>query len=304
MKIDNILIVSPPNYTHSQALYEVAYSFHQSISDSILTTNPDECEGTVLVFGAHLIPKFGATIEGDYIIYQTEQLGAGDSLFADDAYLDLMRRFPVWDYSLNNIAYLKGRGIEATHVPIGYSKCMSNIKNGKSLTQVGGGKNGKQLIDFAEWGGEYPKTDANGAFIQDIDICFYGSQNERRNKILDELKANGLVVASFIGYGGFRDKLIARSKIVLNMHFYDSAIHEIFRTSHLFSNKKAVVSECGKDINIESLFYSSGGFVEYDRLVDRCMELLEDDGLRHTVGEHGYNIFKQKTQSEILKGIL
>lgn len=318
MKIDNILIISPPNYSHIQSLYEVAHSFHQSIPDSVITNNPDECEGRSLVFGAHLIPKFNATMDGDYIIYQTEQLGANDSLFADEAYLDLLRRFPVWDYSLNNISYLKTKVIEATHVPIGYSKCMSNIKTGKSLVQVGGGKNGKQRIDFAEWSGEYPKTDINGKFIQDIDVCFYGSVNERRMKIIDELKSKTLsfidsdgsvkerplVVASFMGYGGFRDKLIARSKIVLNMHFYDSAIFEIFRCSHLYANKTCVVSEIGKDISLEEPYAASGGFVQYHGIVDRCMALLSDDNERHSMAEYTYNIFKQKTQSDILKGIL
>lgn len=318
MKIESVLIVSPPNYTHVQALYEVAYSFHQSLPDSVLTTNADECEGTTLVFGGHLVPKFSATIEGDYVIYQTEQLGANDSLFADDDYLNLLKRFPVWDYSVNNIAYLKTKGIEATHVPIGYCKSMSNIKTGKSLVQVGGGKNGKQRIDFAEWSGVYPRTDVNGRFVEDIDICFYGSQNERRNKILDQLKAKTvsftdsdgeikerpLVVASFVGYGGFRDQLIARSKIVLNMHFYDSAIFEIFRCAHLFANKKCVVSQRGMDMQLEAPFNHTGIMVDYEDMVDRCMDYLKDDDLRSAIADNCFSVFKQKTQAEILKGIL
>ncbi len=318
MKIDSILIVSPSNYSHVQALYEVAYSFHQSIPDSVLTNNPDECEGATLVFGAHLLPKFGATIEGDYIIYQTEQMGANDSLFADDAYLDLLRRFPVWDYSLNNIAYLKAKGIEAVHVPVGYSKCMSNIKTGKSLSLVGGGKNGKQRIDFAEWSGVFPALDpVTVKFIKDVDVCFYGSNNYRRNKILEGLRGKTvstvdgdgklverpLTVASFVGYGGFRDKLIARSKIVLNIHFYDSAIFEIFRCAPLFANKACVVSEDGKDSDLEAAYRSTGSFVSYDGMIDRCMELLGDEAERHTLSEATFNIFKQKTQIEILKEI-
>lgn len=310
MQIDNILIVSPPGYGHHLAFFDIAMSFKQSFpNDPILTIDSNLCEdGTTLVFGAHLLARFDAKIDGDYVIYQTEQLAANDSLFVDEKYIDLLRRFPVWDYCQSNVDFLESKGICAKHVPIGYSKSLGNIKTGKSASLMGGGRNGPQRIDFSEWSGVYPITSPTGGFVEDIDVMFAGSINERRQKIIEELKGKEidgrpLVVASFIGYGGFRDKLIARSKIVLNCHFYDSAIHEIFRTSHLFSNKKAVVSEYGKDAGLEAQFYGGGGFVEYDGLVDRCLDLLKDDAARHTVAEHGYNIFKKTTQAEILRGI-
>ena len=321
MQIDNILIVSPPNYTHSQALFDVAMSFAQSLPNKPeLTINPSDCdEGTTLLFGAHLIPKFNATItSGDYIIYQSEQMSANGSLFTSPEYLELLRRYLVWDYSTNNIAFLESNGIHAKHVPIGYSKSLANIKNGKSVTIVGGGKNGKQRIDFAEWSGMYPITHITGGFAEDIDICFYGSQNERRIKIIDQLKSQTvpttlpdgtvgerpIVVASFMGYGGFRDKLVARSKIVLNMHYYDSAIFEIFRCSHLFANKKCVVSETGKDVSLEKEYCNSGCFTDYDSLVSRCVQLLHDDEERDKIASGCNSVFKQKTQIDILKGIL
>src|SRR6202000_2831969 len=103
-------------YSHSQAFYDVAMSIHQSLvglgHTAELSIDPNECEGTTLVFGAHLISKFKGSINGNYIIYQTEQLGADESLFADAAYIELLKRFPVWDYSLYNIKVLKWQGIE------------------------------------------------------------------------------------------------------------------------------------------------------------------------------------------------
>lgn len=315
MQIDNILVVSPPNYQHSMTFFDVAMSFKKSLpNDPVLTTDPNVClEGKTLIFGAHLVPKFQGAIEfEDVVIYQSEQLGAADSIFATEEYIDILSRYPVWDYSGLNIEFLYEQGIEAKHVPIGYNRCMSNIRIGRSVSLVGGG--GKpQSIELAEWSGTYPPVDITGKFVQAIDVCFYGSVNERRAKIIEELKSrtvteNGvkrpLVVASFMGYGGFRDKLIARSKIVLNLHYYDSAIFEIFRCSHLFANKKALISETGKDLSLESPYTNSGGFVSYDDIVDRCMDLLHDDTDRHTVAEFTYNIFKSKSQSDILKEVL
>lgn len=308
--IDNILIISPSGYTASQCFYDVAMSFASALkqlgNEVQVTINPEECEGQTLVFGAHLIPKLGGTIDGDYIIYQTEQLTAGNSLFVDQAYIDLLKRFPVWDYSPVNIGFLKGHGIEAKYVPVGYSKCMSNIKTGRSASLMGGGKNGKQRIDFAEWSGVYPPVGEDGKFVQDIDIAWFGSICDRRKKILEELmavKINDIpiTVASFVGYGGFRDKIIARSKIVLNMHYYDSAIFEIFRCGHLFANKKCVVSELGNDIALEERYRETGGFVAYDGIVSKCVSLLQDREAREAIAKKGFEIFSTVTQAEILK---
>lgn len=309
MQIDNILIVSPPGYIHNQCLFDIALSFQSAFKqlgqEVPVVIDPNYCqEGKTLVFGAHLLPKHGGTIDdGDYIIYQTEQIGVEGSLFVDEAYLDILKRFPVWDYSLTNIDSLfTNYGIKATHVPIGYSRCMSNIKTGRSASIVGGGKNGKQRIEFAEWSGIYPAVDHNGKFVQDVDVCFYGSMNERRKNIIDALKeceVNGrkLTVANFIGYGGFRDKIVARSKIVLNMHYYENAIFESIRCSHLFANKKCVVSE-------GPIPESYVPATSYENLVERCMFLLNNPDLRENTATDSYESFKKTSQSDILKNVL
>ena len=46
-------------------------------------------------------------------------------------------------------------------------------------------------------------------------------------------------------YGAERDALIARSKIVLNVHFYGAKVLEVVRLSHLLSNGAFVISEDG-----------------------------------------------------------
>ena len=316
MHIDNVLVITPPEYIHSQALYDVAMSFSKSLPTNpgtgelpILTTDPQACEdGKTLVFGAHLVSKYGATIDGDYVIYQTEQLGAAESLFASDAdqaYLDLLRRFPVWDYSVLNQNFLRDKGIDVTLVPITYNRCMSSIKTGRSASLTG-----PSAIKFCEWSGAIPPVDpTTGKYAQDIDVLFCGSMNERRMQIIQALKDSTLfdkplVIAQFVGYGAYRDKYIARSKIVLNMHYYDTAIHEIFRTSHLYANKKCVVSELGRDASIEEKFWNTDGFVTYSNLVRTCLDLLADAPRREATASLQNSIFAATSQSAILKGVL
>lgn len=316
MKISNVLVISPPEYNHAQAFMDIAMAFSLSLQTlghpAILTADPDECDGTTLVFGSHLIPQCNGTIEGDYILYQSEQIPAkGKSLFVDSPYIELLKRFPVWDYSQINIEALAKHGIKAKYVPIGYHKCLENVKKLQSVTFVGGGKNGKQRIDFADWSGAINMQ-------EDIDVCFYGSLNSRRQKIIDDLKfvtipvtltdgtpsARSLVVANFVGYGAYRDRIIARSKIVLNMHYYDSALFEIFRIAPLLANKKAVVSERGIDKQLEEHYAEAVCFDDYTRLVDRVCDLLVDDNARKLLARSGYDKFVNTPQVEILRNVL
>ena len=52
--------------------------------------------------------------------------------------------------------------------------------------------------------------------------------------------------------GAERDALIARARLVLNLHFYPTAIFELVRVSYLLANGKAVVAECGPETEIDA----------------------------------------------------
>lgn len=92
----------------------------------------------------------------------------------------------MWDYSAANVARLAALGVAALHVPIGYHPVLARIERA----------------------------------AEDLDVLFYGSLNERREAVLDGLEARGLQVASVFGvYGAERDALIARAKLVLNVHY-------------------------------------------------------------------------------------
>ncbi len=70
-------------------------------------------------------------------------------------------------------------------------------------------------------------------------------------------------------HGRARDELISRAKVVLNVHFYPTAIFEIVRVSYLLANRKAVVGECGPSTEIDTDIREAIAPANYDRLCDR-----------------------------------
>jgi hypothetical protein len=300
MTIQHILVCAPdPAYTHHQALFDIALSFSKSLQSlghpAEVTIDPSLLTGKTLVFGAHLLPVFQGVIEGgDYIIFNSEQV-TDESTWFTEAYLGLLKRYPVWDYSQNNIRELAKLDVSAKYCEIGYNPCMSNIALGKSATILGG-LSSPLRVDYA------PATQGNPVGV--FDVLFYGSVNDRRQYIIDALKAKGLNVVALTGYGAYRDKYIKTAKIVLNMHYYDSAIFEIIRVSHLLANKKCVVSEVGDDRPLEAPYQKGVAFARYDDLVSTCTTLLADEDAREFTALKGYDILKARPQVEILKELL
>lgn len=177
------------------------------------------------------------------IIYQLEQLFDNKSQWynINSSNKEVVRRTnhiketlhkcdEIWDYDIDNIEFLKSEGFSRIkHVPLPYSENLKRVNKNKN---------------------------------PEYDIIFYGSINERRIKFLEYLKDNYklLIIApsydvekykdSIIGnymvkdvYGDDLFEYIFNSKIVLNLHYYDSKIQEQARIFELLINNKTVVSE-------------------------------------------------------------
>jgi hypothetical protein len=123
-------------------------------------------------------------------------------------------------------------------------------------------------------------------------VLFYGSINERRWHIIQSLKAHGVRTETVFGvYGNERDKLIARSKILLNVHFYEAKVFEVVRVSYLLANQRFVISERGANLLEEDTFSGGVVFADYNDLVKTCLDFLSrSDGLfksvRLSAGKH------------------
>jgi len=178
-------------------------------------------------------------------------------------------RFRVWDYSAANVEYLKGRGCSAQHVPLGYAPVLSRIAP---------------------------------AARQDIDVLFYGDLSARRVRVLDGLRASGLnVVVLSDTYGAERDAVIARSRVVVNIHNHEGIKGlETPRVFYLLANRKAVVTEVKSDVEIEDDLRRAMIGVPYDELVAACIALVGDPERRAVLEDAGFECMKSRRQSAIL----
>jgi hypothetical protein len=266
----NICLVAPPNYIHVLAFWELAELIHFSLielgHDSSLQFKKMEKNATNIVLGCHLletelIPKMPQST----IFINTEQIYLDDTLWNKNIF-EWAKHFEFWDYSEKNIAKFKELGIPNVKLlRLGFQRELSRIKK---------------------------------APHQDIDVLFYGSINERRQEILSQLQIRGLKVKSVFGsYGKDRDKLISRSKVVLNHHFYKSEIFEIVRVFYLLSNSIAVVGEVNDTTSIDETYKNAICAAPYEELIACCEKLLLNNIDRAEVEKNGFETFSKRPQS-------
>lgn len=276
MRKFHITIVRPDRFLHSEAFREVAETLQvglrslghiANVGDNVL-----DASATNVLLGGHLIePQDAKVIPPNTILYNLEQLG-GPSL--PQHFYQVARHCRIWDYSLDNIKTwnVLRCAHPPVHVPLGYVPELSRIKSSP---------------------------------VQDLDVLFYGSMNERRSKVVAALRDAGANVHTAFGvYGKQRDELIARSRLVLNVHFYDAKIFEIVRVSYLLANSKAVVSEFSSESQMEAGLGDSVLLCPYDSLAESCLSLLRNDDERKNLEMRGFEWFRQRTESEILRKAL
>lgn len=222
----NICIIQPKGFIHSMAFWELAelllYSLRDLNHESYIQTNTIDTQAKNIIIGFHLLDEaYVKQLKKDTILINTEQLMSSTPW--NDTIFSWVKYFEVWDYSVKNIEALKSVGI-------------SNIK----LLKIGYQKELKRIISIQK---------------QDIDVLFYGSLNPKRSSILKALEVDGLKVKSIFGvYGQERDSFIARSKIILNLHYYEKQIFEIIRVFYLLTNGIPVVSEVNSNTHIPEIF--------------------------------------------------
>ncbi|MDE3154301.1 MAG: hypothetical protein KGN76_04325 [Acidobacteriota bacterium] len=269
-----IYVVSPPGYRHVLAFAEVANGLLQALGElgyrATLTQDPAAIEGRALVLAPHLIPASHWRPPADAILYNFEQ-AADSSEWFTRAYLDLLRRHEVWDYSQANLEYLSSRGVTGQLVPVGYAPCLTRIQPAP----------------------------------EDIDVLAYGALSDRRIAILDALRARGAKVRRlFDVYGEKRDRYIARARIVLNIHTYEARLFEIVRVSYLLANSRCVVSEEGTDASLEAPYREAVTFAPYEQLVDTTLALLADPAACTRRAAAGFEIFQGRAQRDFLREVL
>ena len=278
----NICIIKPKNYVHYLAFKEVSELLHfsflklnlrSSITFNNFDTNPRKKN---IIFGAHLLnEELINSVPKNSIIFNTEQVG---SLNLNKKWVSRIMQLAengveLWDYSIFNLKYIyKFTKVEGKLFEIGYQDELNRIRLSKS---------------------------------PDIDVLFYGAINERRKHIIDKLVESKIKVKCLFGeYGEKRDKWIANSKLVLNMHMYDSKVFEIIRVFYLMTNSVPVVSEYDKNTKINYNYLNGFKASSYDELIKNIINLVGNKIARKELGNKGSSLIKKYPQEEFTKKIL
>ena len=260
----SLVRISPPDAAPSHGLDDAILPLFLALRslgyETEILLNRSNPRSRNIVFGSCLAPrKTGRELPPGSIIFNLEQI-TGGSKWVNRDYLAHLRDFPVWDYSPGNIAALEALGVRGVaHVPPGYVPEMTRISR------------------------DYP---------QDVDVLFYGLINERRHAVIKRLYDAGLkVLATQEAFGNVRDVLLARSRLLLNVHYYVPAKLELVRLGYVFANSKAVASEWRDDTEIPAGLEGACAFFPYEDLLDGVRRLLADAELRKKQEEAAFAAF-------------
>ncbi len=258
----NICILAAENNPHSACFMEVAmllkYSLLSLGYSCDIGINKLASDRTNVLLGSNLLQETLFSFSGDYIIYQLEQLSDNEGWYSESMENLLKNATAVWDYSLQNIDFLKSKGVNAKYLPLGYNRALEIVPHNTN---------------------------------KDITMLFYGSVNKRRQTLRNIMMKRKNAKPHFV-YGLYskeRNTLIARSKIVLNIHYYSTNIFEAVRISFLLNNRCFIISE-------ESPVYPYTGvdmcLVPYDKIIDSCFYYLEHPDEMDEIRELTHKQFK------------
>jgi hypothetical protein len=257
---DSVVVFRPHGYVHN-CFAECALAMNEAAKDLgwipseqpvFEVDTPEVLRGLnrPLVFGVVLAPSWAQYLPEGSVLYNLEQSGAPITW---GVYQEVLKRSRIWDYDPVN------RGTQDWPVcRIGYHPVLSQFS----------------LAD-----------------VRPIDVFFYGSINARRADLFDRIRSRGLnVVARFGVYGEERDRLMAQSKVVLNLHYHsDKGIFEQVRCQYPLSNRIAVVSETGASSEVEAEYAEAVRFAPYEGLADACKELAR--GPWKAQGDRGFEVY-------------
>lgn len=249
-------------------------SFLELNISSKISANIDNTRKNI-VFGCHSRPiEQTSKFPKDTIIFNLEKL-FDESQWLNNNYKKILSNFKVLDYSLSNVKYIKNKfnNQNVHYLRLGHNNILTNLKQDHSK--------------------------------EDIDVYFYGSMRPRRVSIIDQLKKMGINVVSTCDYNhNNRDKLIQRSKIILNIHCYLTGEIEIVRILPLLANSKCVISELHNGCSVYPGLEKSCVFCDYDQIITNIIEYLKDDKKRYNQELVGYETTRKHLMIDYLRPLL
>jgi len=218
-----------------------------------------------IIMGMHRITT---KLPKRYIAIQSEQLGS--RWFTDVYFKNLRNAICVWDFSPKNVIQFK------------------KVYNFTNIVYV---PTRVPLGVFLR-----PPPDTN----QDIDVLFFGAMHPRRKQIQEYITrrfGRSKIIFRYNDlFGEERDDLIKRSKILLNIHYWDKSSLETHRIEYLSSKGKCIISEKSSDSLLDNVYSDSVTFVtpgKMEELVLQIKLLLTDKNKRE--------IMEKKSRSNCMK---
>lgn len=264
---------------------EVSYSLKENLNQYGLNTQltshfdyNNQDKDLYIIFGSqHIIDTFPKK----YMIYQLEhsnvsiiennQLEEQNYKIFNRKYIEILQNaIIVLEFSNNNISFYNKINTQLTpkiksfYTPICYSSYLSQYKQYLKSHHL----DNLQEVD------------------KNIDILFIGNINNRIQNILKTLINLGYRVEYHNYSNNILDKII-KSKIILNIHYYEESLLETQNIIYLLSNKSFIISENSADKIEDSKFDNCLILCEYDKIVNTCQIWL--DNYKHKMQDI-YNI--------------
>jgi len=276
----HLVSIEPKNFLHAKAWYELAelvlHGLVRAGFDCTSDINRFSPKRTNIVFGTHYVTaEMKALLPPDTIFFNTEQLTNLSEDFCHQRYMQIrywaQQKFRFLDYSAENIDVLKAWGAsEATHMPLGYVPELERI----------------ELVD------------------PEYDCLFYGGINKRRLNILKSIEDTGTNLQILNGvYGDERDDFIAKSKVVLNLHLYDSEILEVVRINYLLHNKICVLTKVNSSTKIDKELEALLVCCPRESIATQLAVLIKETDEVNSIANRGYEWLRSRPQELIIKDI-
>jgi len=276
----HLVSIEPPEFAHAGAWYELAelmlHGLLRAGFDCTTDVNKFAPNRLNIVFGIHRITTdVERLIPKNTILFNTEQLVIPSKVFNHQAYMRIRllanKGYKFIDYSSANIPILESWGAsEVVLMPLGYVPELDRLRKTKPL----------------------------------FDLLFFGGRNGRRNELLNEINNIGVNLHYLYGvYGQARDHTIEQSKVVLNLHLYESEIFELVRVNYLMHNRFCVLTEVNETTKIEEELKELFVCSPRENLASAALDLVEKPDLIAQKAFLAYEWLRSRPQELIIKTI-
>jgi len=267
----NVVLIDPSGMSTTRGLHDVArllFFSLESLGHAVsLNVNRFEPGATNIVVGYERLPDAAIPPNARYIAYQLEQITAGGTQISQLMAQVLRGAAEVWDYNPQNAQALERLGVRSVKLlPLGFHDKLETIPPGN----------------------------------EDVDVLFYGMMNDRRMKVLEQIAGSCSVQHLQYVYGADRDAWIRRSKVVVNIHFYEANVAEQVRVSYLINNRRCVVSETSEWDPMAELCVTA----PYQHLAQTCIDVVKNDDRRSEIAQAAFEAFRQRPMTEYLRRVL